>query len=187
MSKPPHAVRRRNAAPDNHKQEIDMNATVRPIPDGFHTITPHLVCANAAQAIDFYKRAFGAVEDSCLTSPDGRVMNAQLRIGDSILMLCDEYPEHGGFGPLALKGTPVTIHLFVPDVDAAFARAVAAGGTATMPPAPMFWGDRYGQLQDPFGHRWSIATRERDLTQDQVREEAAAMMATMQECEGAQQ
>jgi PhnB protein len=174
------------------KQEIDMNQTstapgVTAIPEGFHTITPHLVCAGAAHALDFYARAFGAVEVSRLTGPDGRVMNAQLRIGDSMLMVCDEYPEHGGLGPRSLKGSPVTVHLYVADVDASFDRAVAAGATAEMAPAPMFWGDRYGQLQDPFGHRWSLATREREMTPEQIRKEADNMFAAMQSCEEAQQ
>jgi PhnB protein len=188
MSKSLHPDRRRDAARSKQpEQEIDMNQTVRAIPEGFHSLTPHLVCARAAEAIDFYVRAFGAVEVSRLAGPDGRVMNAQLRIGDSMLMVCDEFPEHGILGPLALKGSAVTVHLYVPDVDAGFAQAVAAGATATMPPAPMFWGDRYGQLQDPFGHRWSVATRERDLTTEQVKQEMTDMMANMQECAGEQQ
>jgi PhnB protein len=192
MSKTGLPDRRGRSSTRQPKQEIDMNQTstapdVKAIPEGFHTITPHLVCAGAAKALDFYARAFGAVELSRLTGPDGRVMNAQVRIGDSMLMVCDEYPEHGGLGPRSLKGSPVTVHLYVADVDASFDRAVAAGATAEMAPAPMFWGDRYGQLQDPFGHRWSLATREREMTQEQIRKEADDMFATMQACEGARQ
>ena len=131
---------------------------VKPIPDGMHSLTPHLVCADASAAIDFYRRAFGAEETARLPGPGGRLMHAAVRIGDSTLMLADEMPEWGSLGPKALKGSPVVIHLYVADVDAAVAKAVAAGAKVTMPVADMFWGDRYGQLEDPFGHRWSVAT-----------------------------
>ena len=149
---------------------------VKAIPDGMHSLTPHLVCRGAAAAIDFYGRAFGAIEQFRLPGPDGRLIHACVRIGDSRLFLVDEMPEHGALGPQALKGSPVTIHLQVQDADATFARAVAAGATVTMPLADMFWGDRYGQLTDPFGHRWSIATHVRDLSPEQIRAAAAAAM-----------
>ena len=142
----------------------------KPIPDGFHSLTPHLVCAGASDAIAFMTKAFGAVEVSRLAGADGMVMNAQLRIGDSMLMVVDEFPDWGSFGPKSLKGTSVTIHLYVEDVDAVVACAVAAGATVTMPVADMFWGDRYGVLQDPFGHAWSVATHQRDLTPQQIAE-----------------
>ena len=145
-----------------------MTTAPKTPPAGFHTLTPHLVCAGASDAIDFMRRAFGAVELSRLEGPSGKIMNAQLRIGDSILMVVDEFPDWGSFGPTALKGTPVTLHLFVPDVDAAFATAVAAGATVRLPVADMFWGDRYGIVQDPFGHLWSLATHQRDLTPAQI-------------------
>jgi PhnB protein len=161
-----------------------MTQQVRPIPEGFRSITPHLVCEGAAAALDFYAKAFNAVEISRMPGPDGKLMNAQLRIGDSMLMLNDAFPEYGAPGPLALKGTPVVVHLYVPDVDAAFAQAVAAGATPMMPPADQFWGDRYAMLQDPFGHRWSIATHLRDMTPDQIRDEMAAAMAKQQTCVG---
>jgi uncharacterized glyoxalase superfamily protein PhnB len=164
-----------------------MQQQVRPIPEGFHTVTPHLVCANAAEAIEFYKKAFGAVEVGRMPSPDGKIMHASLRIGDSPLMLADEFPGYGSLGPLALKGTPVVIHLYVQDVDAVYAQAVAAGAQAAMPPAEMFWGDRYGQLVDPFGHRWSLATHTRDLTPEQMQQEMQKMMAQQQSCPGGQQ
>ncbi len=135
-----------------------------------HTVTPHLVSAGAAKAIDFYVEAFGAVEGGRLPRPDGRLMHAQLRIGDSTVMLVDEMPEWGALGPIALKGSPVTIHLYVQDADAAFARAVAAGAEATMPVTDMFWGDRYGQVRDPFGHKWSIATHKRDVSPHEMQE-----------------
>lgn len=145
------------------------------IPDGFHSITPHLVCAGAADALAFYGRAFGATELSRLPSPGGKLMHASMRIGDSIVMLVDEMPEWGALGPKALNGSPVTIHLYVDDADAAFDRAVAAGATVTMPLADMFWGDRYGIVQDPFGHKWSIAMHQRDVTHDEMREAMANM------------
>lgn len=145
--------------------------TPSPIPPGMHTLTPHLVCRRAADAIDFYVKAFNATELMRLPGPDGRLMHAQLKIGDSCVMLMDEFPEPNAcptFSPLALKGTPVSLHLYVADADAAFAQAVAAGATVVMPLADMFWGDRYGVVDDPFGHRWSIATHQHDYTPEQV-------------------
>jgi uncharacterized glyoxalase superfamily protein PhnB len=150
-------------------------STVKPIPDGMHSLTPHLVCAGGADAIEFYKKAFGAVELSRLPGPGGKLMHAALRIGDSVLMLTDEFPEWGSFGPKALKGTSVTIHLYVEDVDAAVAQAAAAGAKITLPISDMFWGDRYGQVEDPFGHRWSVATHKRDLTPQEIQEGMAKM------------
>ena len=141
-----------------------MNAQVKPIPDGMHSLTPHLVCAGAAEAIDFYKRAFGAIELTRLPGPDGKLMHAMLQIGDSKLMLNDEMPECGAVGPGTLKGSPVTIHMYVQDADASFKQAIEAGATSRMDPMDMFWGDRYGVLTDPFGHNWSIATHQRDMT-----------------------
>jgi uncharacterized glyoxalase superfamily protein PhnB len=149
--------------------------TVRPIPEGMHSLTPHLVCDGAAAAIASYKAAFGAVEHARLPAPARRLMHAALRIGDSALMLVDAFPEMGAVGPKTLKGSPVTIHLFVPDVDATMAQAAKAGAKITMPAADMFWGDRYGQLEDPFGHRWSVATHLQDLTPEQIQKNFAAM------------
>ena len=147
-----------------------MTETVDPIPHGMHTLTPHLVCRQAANAIEFYKEAFGAVEVDRLAGPDGRLMHAMLRIGDSALMLVDEYPEMQALGPQALGGSAVTLHLAVVDADASFRRATAAGATPRMPVTDMFWGARYGLVQDPFGHLWSIATQVRKLTMAQVAE-----------------
>ena len=147
----------------------------KPIPEGMHSLTPHLVCAGAADAIDFYKRAFNAIEQARMPGPDGKLIHAAVQIGDSTLMLVDENPQWGALGPKALKGSPVMIHLYVPDVDATVAQAVAAGAKVTMPVADMFWGDRYGQLEDPFGHRWSVATHMRDLTSEEIREGMAKM------------
>jgi len=134
-------------------------------------ITPHLVFDKAADAIEFYKKAFGAQELMRMPGPDGRLMHAAVRIGDSDLMMCDAFPEYGGSpSPKTLGNSPVTIHLNTPDVDKVFAQAIKAGATETMPVADMFWGDRYGKLVDPFGHHWSIATRIEDLTPDQMKE-----------------
>lgn len=151
-------------------------SSVKPIPDGMHSLTPHLVCASAAAAIDFYVKAFNAVEQGRLPGPGGKIMHASLRIGDSHLMLVDEMPEWGALGPKSLKGSPVTIHLYVQDVDAAVAQAVAAGARVTMPVADMFWGDRYGQLEDPFGHRWSVATHTRDVSPEEMKKAMAQQM-----------
>ena len=143
---------------------------VKPIPDGMHTVTPHLVCAGASDAIEFYKKAFNAVEEGRLPGQGGKLMHAMVRIGDSPIMLVDEFPEWGSFGPKALKGSSVTIHLYVEDVDAAVARAVGAGAKITMPLEDTFWGDRYCKLEDPFGHHWSIATHVRDVSPDEMQE-----------------
>jgi PhnB protein len=143
---------------------------VKPVPEGMHTVTPHLTCAGAAAAIEFYKRAFEAVEAGRMAGPDGKLMHAMIRIGDSAVMLVDEFPDYGAFGPQHFKGSPVTIHLYVAHVDAFVKRAVDAGAKITMPLADMFWGDRYCQLEDPFGHRWSVATHIRDLTPEEMQQ-----------------
>jgi uncharacterized glyoxalase superfamily protein PhnB len=149
---------------------------VKPIPDGMNTVTPHLVCKDAARAIEFYKKAFGAEEGGRLTTPDGKkVLHASLRIGGSALMLADEFPDRGSVGPETLKGTPVVIHLYVEDADGVFNRAVRAGATVKMPLDDMFWGDRYGRLQDPFGHVWSVATHVRDVSLEEMEQAAKAM------------
>jgi uncharacterized glyoxalase superfamily protein PhnB len=140
------------------------------IPEGMHSVTPHLVCAGAADAIEFYKKAFGAVELTRMPGAQGKLMHASIRIGDSTVMLADEMPEWGSLGPKALKGSPVTIHLYVDDADAFVARAVKAGAKVTMPVDDMFWGDRYGKLEDPFGHHWSIGTHVRDVSPEEMRQ-----------------
>jgi PhnB protein len=147
---------------------------VKPVQDGMHTVTPHLICAGAADAIEFYKKAFNAVEMIRLPGPDGKLMHACIRIGDSAVMLVDESPKWGALGPKSLKGSPVTIHLAVEDVDAVVERAAAAGATIAMPVQDMFWGDRYGVLQDPFGHNWSVATHVRDLSPEEIQQAAQA-------------
>jgi PhnB protein len=145
-------------------------AQVKPVPEGMHTVTPHLTCAGAADAIDFYKRAFNAQEMARMKGPDGKLMHGMIRIGDSAVMLVDEYPDYGSFGPKSLKGSPVTIHLYVEDVDTFVRRAVDSGAKVTMPLADMFWGDRYCRLEDPFGHHWSVATHVRDATPEEMQE-----------------
>ncbi len=147
-----------------------------PVPAGHHAITPHLVIKGASEAIEFYKQAFGAEELSRLPMPgkDGRVLvgHAELQIGDSRLFLSDEFPEMGSTGPGS--SSPVTLHLYVTDADAAFARAVKAGAKVERPLADMFWGDRYGKLVDPFGHHWSIAEHLEDVPPEQIPQRMAA-------------
>ena len=141
----------------------------RPVPDGFHSVTPHLVVRDASAALEFYKLAFGAEELVRHPGPDGEsIMHAELRIGDSNVMLSDEYSEFDVFSPLSVGGTAVTLHMYVPNVDEAFQRAVRAGAKVTMPLTNTFWGDRYGQICDPFGHQWSLATRKLNLTAEEI-------------------
>ncbi|TXI16321.1 MAG: VOC family protein [Nitrosomonas sp.] len=146
---------------------------VSPIPEGMHTVTPHLVCSDAAKAIEFYRQAFNATEMIQVPGPGGKLIHACIRIGDSLVMLVDENPHWDCLSPLTLKGSPVTIHLQVEDVDAVFNQAVKAGATVTMPVDNMFWGDRYGSVRDPFGHQWSIATHIRDVSPEEIRQAAA--------------
>ncbi len=146
-----------------------MSKNVQPVPPDFHSVTPHLVVSDAAAAIDFYKAAFGAEERFRMPAPDGaRLLHAEIRIGDSPVMLASEFPEFGSKGPKALGGSPVALHLYVADVDAAYDRAVTAGATTTMPPADMFWGDRYGRVTDPFGHVWALASHLRDIPPEEM-------------------
>jgi PhnB protein len=157
---------------------MQQERSAKPIPDGMPTLTPHLVCAGAADAIGFYKKAFGAVEAVRMPGPDGKLMHAMVLIGGSPLMLVDAMPQWGLLGPDALKGSPVTIHMYVEDVDAAIERAVAAGAKVVMPAADQFWGDRYGKIEDPFGHQWSIATHIRDVTPEEMRKAMSGMGGT---------
>jgi PhnB protein len=145
-----------------------MSKTVQPIPSGHENLIPHLVCSPASEAIEFYKKAFGAEEVHRVPAPDGhRIMHAAIRIGKSFVFLVDDFPEFCGgksSSAIALKGTPVTIHHYVENCDAAIKRAQNAGATVSMPAADMFWGDRYGVVTDPYGHKWSFATHIKDLT-----------------------
>jgi len=150
-----------------------MSKTVQPIPPGHENLIPHLVCERCSEAIEFYKKAFGAEEVQRMPSPDGRLMHAALRIGNSFVFLVDDFPEYCGGNsqtPTGLKGSPVTIHRYVENCDAAIKRAQEAGATVVMPAADMFWGDRYGLVTDPYGHKWSFATHIQDLTRDQIQQ-----------------
>lgn len=144
---------------------------VKRVPEEFHRVTPHLVVRDAGAMIEFYKKAFGAVEKRRAPGPDGKtIMHAELQIGDSIVLLNDEFPDMGAFSPLASKSTPVTLHLFVEDADKQFQQALAAGAEVVMPLADQFWGDRYGIVKDPSGHQWSIGSHMEDLTPAQMQE-----------------
>jgi uncharacterized glyoxalase superfamily protein PhnB len=150
----------------------------KPIPEGYHTITPTFAFKNTRKAIEFYKKAFGATEKYVMPGPDGQgVMHAELKIGDSTIMLGDENPEYSCKSAETLGGSPISLYLYVKDVDAAFERAVSAGGTSQMPVQDMFWGDRVGTFLDPFGHRWSLATHVADVSPEEMARGAEAMCA----------
>jgi PhnB protein len=152
-----------------------MTTRIKAVPEGYHTLTPHLIVKGASEAIEFYKKAFGAEEITRLPGPDGKsLIHAAIKIGDSRLFLVDEFPQMGGLGPHGIGGTPVFIHVYVEDVDTVFNQAVAAGAQVLMPLEDAFWGDRYGQVTDPFGHKWSLATHKEDLTPDEVSKRAEA-------------
>ena len=153
-----------------------------PIPDGFHSLSAHLIVTDGAAAMEFYKKAFGALELVRMPAPDGKtVMHGQMQIGDSMLMLGSEMPPNC-LAPKSRGGTSVTLHFYTADADAAFDRAVKAGCTVVMPVSDMFWGDRYGVVQDPFSHQWSIATHTHDYTPEQIAANAKEFMARMQKC-----
>lgn len=142
---------------------------VKHIPEGFHTLTPHIIVKGLPKALEFYKKALGATELSNCEGPDGKVCHAELKLGDSILMMCEECAEMGALSPLSAKTSGVTLHVYVKDVDAAFALALKAGAKQTMPVADMFWGDRYGKFVDPFGHSWALATHKEDVAPKEMR------------------
>jgi len=159
-----------------------MSTKADPIPKGYHTITASLVCKNALEAIEYYSKAFGAEKRDVCMSPDNKqVMHAEMKIGDSIFMLNDEFPEMGCKSPASLGGTGVSLWLYVDNADTWFDRAVKAGSKVIMPVGDMFWGDRFGQVEDPYGHRWSIATHIKDLTKDEIQkgQQAWAKQAAM--------
>ena len=149
---------------------------VKPIPDGYRSLTPHLIVADCASAIEFYKTAFGATERMRIGGPDGRIGHAELAIGDCVIMLADEFPEMNCRGPTRLGGTPVSLYLYVEDVDAAAARMVAAGAKTLRPVQTQFYGDRSGTFEDPFGHNWHISTHVEDVPPDELDKRAAAAM-----------
>jgi PhnB protein len=143
--------------------------STKPVPEGYHTVTPALIVRGAPAAIDFYKRAFGAEEIARMEGPDGTVMHAEIRIGDSIVMMGEENQQWGARSPASTNGVPVSLHIYVDDADAVFERAVREGATVRMPLEDAFWGDRYGKVTDPFGHEWGIATHVKDLTPEEMR------------------
>jgi PhnB protein len=145
---------------------------VKPVPEGYHTVTPYLIVNAGAKALDFYARAFGAIERLRIDA-GGKIGHAEITIGDSCVMLADEHPEIGALGPTTVGGSPVSLHLYVEDVDAVVARAVAAGATLVRPVADQFYGDRVGGVADPFGHRWFIATHKEDLSAEELHRRAA--------------
>jgi PhnB protein len=153
-------------------------AGVKPIPEGYHSVTPYLCCRDAARAIEFYKKAFGATEIMRMGAPDGKVGHAELQIGNSRVMIADEFPEMQFLSPASIGGTPVTLHLYVEDVDAVVPRAVGAGAKVTRPVKDEFYGDRAGQVEDPFGHKWYVATHKEDLTMEEIEKRQKAAFAT---------
>ncbi len=156
-----------------------MAEKVKAVPPGFHTLTPHLTVRDADKALEFYKKGLGAEVGGVARMPDGKVMHASLRIGDSMLMLNEEMPEYGGLSPLSLGGTPVTVHIYTDNVDEAFNRAVSAGAQVKMPLMDQFWGDRYGMVTDPFGHKWSLAAHIKDLSPEEMQRAQDEAMANM--------
>jgi PhnB protein len=150
--------------------------SVKPIPDGYHTVTPYLIESDAAGAIEFYKKAFGATETMRMVAPGGKVGHAEIQIGDSRIMLADEFPDMGIKSPLSYGGTPVSLLLYVPDVDARFKQAIAAGAKETRPLKDQFYGDRSGTLADPFGHTWTIATHKEDVPPAELEKRFNAVM-----------
>jgi len=151
----------------------------KPIPEGYHTVTPYLAVDDAAQAIEYYKKAFGAKEHVRMEAPDGKIGHAELEIGDSVVMLSDPFPQASIRPPKELGGTSSSVFMYVEDVDAVVQQAVDAGATVTMEVADQFWGDRFGSVKDPFGHSWSIATHVEDLTPEEIAERSKAAMAAM--------
>ena len=151
----------------------------QPIPEGYHTVTPYLAVDDAAEAIEYYTKAFGAKERVRMATPDGKVGHAELEIGDSLVMLSDPFPQASTRTPNELRGTSVSVFMYVEDVDAVVKQAVGAGATVTMEVADQFWGDRFGSVKDPFGHLWSIATHVEDVPPEEMAERAKVAMAAM--------
>ena len=158
-----------------------MEKSVKAIPDGYHTITPNITVSDAAGALSFYQKALGAEEIMRMPGPGGKIMHAEFRIGDSHVMIADEMPEMGNKGPRALGGSPTSFYVYVNNVDAAWKRALAAGAKEIGPLADMFWGDRTGRLEDPFGHAWVLAQHIKDVTPAEMKSGQEAFMAKMRE------
>lgn len=163
---------------ENHKYIKQANQPmVEPIPKGFSSVTPHLIIRDCAKAIDFYKQAFGAKEIYRSLMPDGKVMHSMIQIGDSLVMMADEFPSMGAASPNTLGGTSASLHIYTQDADTLFRQAVDAGAEIIMPLNDMFWGDRYGVIQDPFGHRWAIATHKMDVSPQDMERAAKEMFS----------
>jgi PhnB protein len=178
MAKP--AKRKTATRPAKRSARAKARTAVRPVPPGYHTVTPYLTVRDGARALDFYTRAFGAAELMRMPGPGGTLMHAEFRIGNSIVMLSDEIPGVSSCkAPTSLGGTTVQLSVYLPDVDAAFKRAVDAGCKVLMPLTDMFWGDRYGKLEDPFGNQWGLATHKEDLTPEEIGRRARAATAQM--------
>jgi PhnB protein len=178
---------RAKARPKAKRQKVSKRPAaprrVRPVPEGYGSVTPHLIVRDAARVIDFYRQGLGAREVMRMAGPDGRVMHAEVRIGDSVVMLGDEPQMPGCRSPQSVGARTATLYLYVPDVDAAFRRALRAGGREVAPPADMFWGDRVGTVEDPSGHQWMLATHKEDLTPREIarRQQEAASGAAPRE------
>jgi PhnB protein len=169
------------ASSTKNEGDIPMKNSVKPVPEGFHTATPSLVVNDAPAALDFYKKAFGAEERMRMPGPDGRIMHAEIKIGDSIIFLSDEIPGMGGKSPQSAGTYTGGIYLYVPDVDEVFKQAVASGAKPNGGVNDMFWGDRLGHFVDPFGHAWTVATHVADLTEKEMEKGAEAFYASMAE------
>lgn len=176
-AKPQSKVKAKAAKATRKLKKAVKRAKAQPIPKGYHIVTPHIVVRGASEAIEFYKAAFGAKERNRMAGPDGKLMHAEIQIGDSILMLSDEFPEMGSRSPQSLGGSPSGLMIYTKNVDALFERATKAGAKVQMPVADMFWGDRYGKLEDPYGHSWAVATHIEDLSNKEMQKRAAAAMS----------
>lgn len=178
---PPNLV---NSKKPEEKERSNVAGKVKAVPEGLHTITPHLVIKSADKAIEFYKKALGAEQLFVHKAPDGRIAHAELKIGDSKLLLADEFPEMGGKSAQTLGGSPVILNVYVEDVDKLFNQAVAAGAKVTMPLANQFWGDRYGTVTDPFGHHWALGQHIEDVTPEEMERRAKEAFAQMAKSKG---
>jgi PhnB protein len=155
---------------------IGKQRSIRPVPEGYHTASPYLITGNAGAALEFYRTAFGATLKRRLAMPDGKIMHAEMKIGDSIVMLADEFPSHEAFGPEHFGGSPVSVVLYVENADMLYAKALEAGATSLRPMADQPFGDRSGTIRDPFGHRWTIITHIKDISDEEIERRFAAMM-----------
>jgi PhnB protein len=162
------------------KKKVAKKSKASSVPKGYHSVTPGLALRDTPAAIEFYKKAFGAKEKGRMAGPDGKIMHAELQIGDSRIMVGEEMPQMGHSSPLALGGSPVNLYVYVKNVDKAFDQAISAGATVVMPVADMFWGDRYGALKDPYGHKWGLATHKRDMSNKEMMKAAQEYFASQQ-------